>query len=82
MRDKTILVIGGTGHQGGASARHLLAEGFPVRAIVRDTLKPAARALAEVGAELIEGDLDDPRVVRPGHGRRVWGAQRAGIYAG
>jgi uncharacterized protein YbjT (DUF2867 family) len=56
---QTILVIGATGRQGGASARHLLAHGWPVRALVRDPAAPAARALAELGADLVAGDLDD-----------------------
>jgi uncharacterized protein YbjT (DUF2867 family) len=54
-----ILVTGATGQQGGAAARHLLADGWRVRALVRDPNKPAAQALAEQGAELIQGDLDD-----------------------
>jgi uncharacterized protein YbjT (DUF2867 family) len=55
----TILVTGATGHQGGASARHLLADGWKVRALVRDSGKPAAQALADAGAELVVGDLLD-----------------------
>lgn len=58
-RDRTILVTGATGHQGGAVARHLLQRGFRVRALTRNPDKPAARALAEKGAELVEGNLDD-----------------------
>ena len=57
--DQTVLVIGATGNQGGATARHLLAGGWPVRAFVRDGTAPAAAALAAVGAELVVGDLDD-----------------------
>jgi uncharacterized protein YbjT (DUF2867 family) len=57
--DRIILVTGGTGHQGGAAARHLLADGWQVRALVRDLEKPAARALADAGAELVLGDLTD-----------------------
>ena len=35
--NKTILIIGATGNQGGAVARHLLQRGqFVVRALVRD----------------------------------------------
>ena len=56
---RTILVTGGTGHQGGATARHLLAAGWHVRALVRDPHKPAARSLADAGAELFVGDLRD-----------------------
>jgi uncharacterized protein YbjT (DUF2867 family) len=57
--DKTILVTGGTGHQGGAVARCLLEDGWKVRALVRDHDKPAALALAEQGVELVHGDLMD-----------------------
>lgn len=56
----TILVTGGTGHQGGAAARHLLADGWRVSALVRDAAKPAAMALRDAGAELVLGDLLDP----------------------
>lgn len=51
------LVIGATGQQGGATARHLLSRGWQVRALVRDPESPAARRLA--GAELAVGDLGD-----------------------
>ncbi len=57
--DKTVLVTGATGNQGGATARHLLADGWHVRALVRDTTSAAAVALAAAGAELVRGDLDD-----------------------
>ncbi len=56
---RTVLVTGGTGHQGGAAARHLIADGWHVRALVRDPHKPAALALANAGAELFVGDLRD-----------------------
>ena len=55
-----IVVIGATGKQGGAVARHLLADGFRVRAFVRDVEKPAALALAGQGAQLAVGDMDVP----------------------
>lgn len=57
--DDTILVTGGTGHQGGAAALHLLEDGWRVRALVRDPASDRARALAETGVELVRGDLDD-----------------------
>ncbi len=56
---QTILVTGATGQQGGAAARHLLKEGWKVRALVRDANKPAAQALAKRGVELVKGDLYD-----------------------
>ncbi|HEY5432919.1 MAG TPA: NmrA/HSCARG family protein [Coriobacteriia bacterium] len=58
--DLTILVTGGTGRQGGAAARHLLADDWKVRALVRDPDSPAARTLAKSGAQLVKGDLLDP----------------------
>jgi len=58
--NQTILVTGATGNQGSAAARHLLQRGnFTVRALVRDPNKPAAQALKQAGAELVEGDLND-----------------------
>lgn len=57
---KTILVIGATGHQGGAVARHLLQrKNFSVLAFVQDPNSPAAEALKQAGAELFQGDLND-----------------------
>lgn len=63
--DLTILVTGGTGHQGGAAARYLLADGWKVRALVRHPEKPEAKRLAKAGAELIVGDLLDPLSLVP-----------------
>ena len=54
-----IVVTGATGQQGGAIARHLLAKGWPVRALTRDMNKPAAQALAAAGAEIVHADNDD-----------------------
>jgi uncharacterized protein YbjT (DUF2867 family) len=51
------VVMGVTGKVGGAVARALLAEGLPVRAVVRDAAK--ARAWAEAGCELAVADLDN-----------------------
>ncbi|MGI8334777.1 NmrA/HSCARG family protein [Actinomadura scrupuli] len=59
MHGKNVLVTGATGNQGGATVRHLLADGWHVRALVRDDTTPAAAALAAAGAELVHGDLDD-----------------------
>jgi uncharacterized protein YbjT (DUF2867 family) len=59
-----VLVIGATGQQGGAVARALLARGLAVRAFVRDTDRPAARALRDAGAALAVGDLDDRASLR------------------
>jgi uncharacterized protein YbjT (DUF2867 family) len=56
---RSVLVVGSTGQQGGATARSLLKRGFAVRALTRDPEKPEARELAGRGAELARGDLDD-----------------------
>ena len=42
MNDRIIAVTGATGQQGGVVARKLLADGCKVRALTRDTDKPAA----------------------------------------
>lgn len=55
----TIIVTGATGKQGGATARELLARGHRVRAMTRQPDAPAARELAQLGAEVVAGDLDD-----------------------
>jgi uncharacterized protein YbjT (DUF2867 family) len=54
----TIAVIGATGQQGGATAHALLDAGAAVRAVVRDTGRPAAKELHERGAQLVTADLD------------------------
>ena len=59
MNDKIIAVTGATGLQGGAVARKLLEEGWQVRALTRDTGKPAAQELEALGAELVPGDMDN-----------------------
>ena len=58
-KDKTILVTGSTGQQGGAVARHLLKDGWKVRAFVRDEKKESAIELEKSGAELFKGDMND-----------------------
>jgi uncharacterized protein YbjT (DUF2867 family) len=61
----TVLVTGATGKQGGAVARRLLAEGRPVRVLVRNESTASAAALAAAGAELAQGDFDDPASLPP-----------------
>ena len=63
-KNKIILVTGATGQSGGATARHLLASGWQVRALTRDAMKPAALALEEAGAEVIQGDFGDQTSLR------------------
>ncbi|XP_063788578.1 nmrA-like family domain-containing protein 1 [Pseudophryne corroboree] len=57
---KVIVVFGATGAQGGSVADALLQDGyFAVRAVTRDTSKPAAVKLREAGAEVVCADLDN-----------------------
>ncbi|GHG98066.1 NmrA/HSCARG family protein [Streptomyces rubradiris] len=62
--DKIVSVLGGTGNQGGATARELLSRGWQVRALVRDPGKAEAQALEELGATLVKGDLEDTDSLR------------------
>ena len=59
---KTIAVMGATGAQGGGLVRAILADpraAFAVRALTRDANSDKARALAELGAEVVAADVDD-----------------------
>lgn len=60
-RDGMILVAGATGLQGGAVARRLLAQGRQVRALTRNPTSAVARKLEAAGAELVSGEMADPR---------------------
>lgn len=57
-----ILVTGATGFTGGHLARRLVKEGHLVRALVRSPQK--GKELAELGIELVKGDLTDPASLR------------------
>ncbi|MEV3963813.1 NmrA family NAD(P)-binding protein [Nocardia sp. NPDC050193] len=71
-RSEPVLVTGATGKQGGATVHALLAAGVPVRAFVRDPDGERARAVATLGAELVQGDLGDrDSVVRAAKGARA-----------
>uniref|UniRef100_A0A8C5R6H1 NmrA-like family domain-containing protein 1 n=1 Tax=Leptobrachium leishanense TaxID=445787 RepID=A0A8C5R6H1_9ANUR len=57
---RIITVFGATGAQGGSVAKALLEDGtFCVRAVTRDTCKPAAKKLKEAGAEVVAADMDN-----------------------
>ncbi len=59
-----ILVTGATGFIGGRLARRLTAEGWQVRALVRDPASAPARALESAGIEVHVGDVLRPRSLR------------------
>jgi uncharacterized protein YbjT (DUF2867 family) len=60
---KIIAVFGATGAQGGGLARAILNDSnseFSVRAITRNPDSTQARALSDLGAEVVQADLDNP----------------------
>lgn len=59
----SVLVCGATGQQGGALARVLLDKGYRVRAFVRRPDSPEAKELERLGAELAEGNFEEPSTV-------------------
>lgn len=64
MPDKRIIaVVGATGAQGGSLARAILndpAGGYSVRALTRKPSSAKAQQMAQLGAEVVQADLDDP----------------------
>jgi uncharacterized protein YbjT (DUF2867 family) len=61
---KTVLISGATGDTGRAAVAESLALGLSVRALVHN-LDERAKALADLGADVVEGDLLDINTVRP-----------------
>jgi uncharacterized protein YbjT (DUF2867 family) len=63
---KIITVFGATGAQGGGLAHAILQDkdsSFAVRAVTRDINSDKAKALAQLGAELVVADIDDKHSV-------------------
>ncbi|AZM50650.1 NmrA family protein [Streptomyces sp. WAC 06738] len=61
---KTVVVLGATGQQGGSVAAALRADGWGVRAVVRNPSGDRARSLSAAGVETVRGDLRDPESLR------------------
>jgi uncharacterized protein YbjT (DUF2867 family) len=57
--DKTLLITGATGRQGGAVLRHLLYRGWKLRALTRSSNGAPADSLRRQGVEVVPGDLED-----------------------
>lgn len=57
---RTVFVTGATGKQGGSVVRHMLGRGWNLRALTRDPRSRAAKALADQGVDVVQGDLEDP----------------------
>ena len=62
--ERIILVTGATGKQGGAVARHLVKEGWRVRALTRNPDGNSSRELRIRGAEVVQGDLNEETALR------------------
>src|SRR4029077_14622102 len=82
--DRTILITGVTGNQGGAVAQALQGAGFHLRGLTRVPDSERAAALVRQGVGIVKGDLDDEATL---HGALagVWGvfgvqnAREAGV---
>ncbi|HLT87190.1 MAG TPA: NmrA/HSCARG family protein [Sphingobacterium sp.] len=59
-----ILVIGGTGTQGGSVARELLSQGKKVRILSRNPTSEPAKNIAKLGVELVQGDMTLPDTLK------------------
>ncbi|MGP4011993.1 NmrA/HSCARG family protein [Streptomyces sp. 4N124] len=62
--NRTVVVLGATGQQGGSVAAALRDDGWAVRAVVRDPSGHRARSLSAAGIETVRGDLGDPESLR------------------
>src|SRR6267378_3460853 len=62
--DRTILITGVTGHQGGAVAQALRGSAFHRRGLTRKPDSERAAALARNGVDVVKGDLDDDATLR------------------
>lgn len=67
MAKKIITVFGATGAQGGGLCKAILndkASDFTVRAVTRESNSDKAKELKDLGAEVVQGDVDDKQSVR------------------
>src|ERR1700726_884441 len=62
--NRTILITGVTGNQGGAVAQALQGTGFSLRGLTRMPDSERAAALARHGVDVVKGDLDDEATLR------------------
>src|SRR5258707_4837412 len=78
--NRTILITGVTGNQGGAVAQALQGSGFNLRGLTRKPDSERAAALARQGVDIVKGDLDDEATLRRALAGAwgVFGVQNAG----
>lgn len=60
-----IIVTGATGLQGRAVCRHLIDAGWRVRGLTRNRASKQAQALATMGVEIMQGNMEDPDSLIP-----------------
>src|SRR3989442_4649119 len=82
--NRTILITGVTGNQGGAVAQALQGTGFYLRGLTRMPDSERAAALAHQGVDIVKGDLDDEATLRRALAGAwgVFGVQNAGEAGG
>ena len=69
ITNKTVLITGATGRQGGAVIRHMLPKGWKLRALTRNPGSATAQDLTRQGIDVVQGDLEDPTSLgRAAHG--------------
>jgi len=69
ITNKTVLITGATGRQGGAVIRHMLPKGWKLRALTRNPGSATAQDLTRQGIDVAQGDLEDPTSLeRAAHG--------------
>lgn len=66
MSPSKVFICGATGTQGGALARQLRQMNWEIRTTVRDIESPAARALGQLGVEVVLGDWNDTAAMSRG----------------
>jgi uncharacterized protein YbjT (DUF2867 family) len=79
---KTIVVLGATGAQGGGLVRAILKDApgqYRARAVARDPNSAKARQLADLGAEVVRGDVDDEDSLKRAF-ENAWGAYCVTFY--
>src|ERR1022692_1129045 len=78
--NRTILITGVTGNQGGGVAQALQGTGFHLRGLTRKPDSERAVALARHGIDIVKGDLDDEVTLRRALAGAwgVFGVQNAG----
>ncbi|MCK6620954.1 MAG: NmrA/HSCARG family protein [Calditrichaceae bacterium] len=70
--ERTILITGITGQQGGTVARELLARGYRVKGMTRKPDSEKAHEFRKLGADIVQSDLDDQASLKRAL-QGVWG---------